>query len=149
MFKTQVERLLLLGVLQIANYSEWGYPSFAQAKPKSNIVGFISDFSNINKQLKRNQYLMPKVDEMLLKLEGMQYDKSLDLNMVYYHIQLSKSASNLCTIILPWEKYHYKRLPMVIANSPEILQEKMNDLFHGFKFIPDYIEYLLVLTKEY
>ena len=29
---------------------------------------------------------MPKINEMLLKLEGFQYDKSLDLNMVYYHI---------------------------------------------------------------
>ena len=43
---------------------------------------------------------MPKIYEMLFKLEGFKYDTSLDLNMVYYHIQLSKNASKLCTIIL-------------------------------------------------
>ena len=26
----------------------------------------------------------------------------------------------------------YKRLQMGVANSPEIFQQKMNDLFHGF-----------------
>ena len=41
---------------------------------------------------------MPNTNEMLLKLECFKYDTSLDLNMGYYHIQLSE---NLCTTILP------------------------------------------------
>ena len=45
---------------------------------------------------------MPKINEMLLKLEGFKYDVSLDLNMGYYHIKLRENASNLCTIILTW-----------------------------------------------
>ena len=44
---------------------------------------------------------MPEINEILLKLEVFQYDTSLDLNMGYYNIRLSKNASNLCTIILP------------------------------------------------
>ena len=49
---------------------------------------------------------MPKINEMLLKLEVFQYSTSLDLNIGYYHIQLSENASNLCMVILPWKKYH-------------------------------------------
>ena len=45
---------------------------------------------------------MPKINKTLLKLEGFQYATSLDLNMVYYHIQLSENAGKLCTIVLPW-----------------------------------------------
>ena len=63
--------------------------------------------------------------EMLLKLEGFKYATSLDLNMGYYYIRLSKNSSNLCTIVLPWEKYHYKRLLMGVANSPDIFQQKL------------------------
>ena len=33
---------------------------------------------------------MPKINYILLKLESFQYDIPLDLNMGYYHIQLSK-----------------------------------------------------------
>ena len=36
------------------------------------------------------------------------------------------------TIILPWEKHWYKCLPMEVSNSPDILQEKMNEMFRGF-----------------
>ena len=36
MFKKEVERLFLLGVLEVANDSEWGSPSVAQPKHKSN-----------------------------------------------------------------------------------------------------------------
>ena len=90
---------------------------------------------------------MPKINEMLLKLEGFRYATSLDLNMGYYHIRLREDASNLCAIIIPWGKYRYKRLPMGVANSPGIFQQKMNDLFHGFEFIRSYIDHLLILTK--
>ena len=77
---------------------------------------------------------------MLLELEVFQYAMSLVLNMGYYNIRLSKNASNLCTIIIPWEGYHYKCLPMVIANSPDIFQQNMNDLFHVFGFMHAYID---------
>ena len=46
---------------------------------------------------------MPNINEMLLKLEGFKYAMSLDLNMGYYHIQLSNNTSNLCKIIIPRE----------------------------------------------
>ena len=77
---------------------------------------------------------MPKINEMLLKLEVLRYDKWLDLNKGYYHIRLTEGVSNLCTIIPPWGKYRYKCLPIGVANSPDILQIKMNYLLQGFEF---------------
>ena len=90
---------------------------------------------------------MPKINEMLLKLEGSKYATSLDLNLGYYHIRLSENTNNLCTIILPWEKYCYKRLPMRVANLPDIFPQKTNDLFHGLEFIRAYIDDIFILTK--
>ena len=90
---------------------------------------------------------MPKINETLLELEGFQCATSLDLNMGYYHIRISKNENNLCTIILLWGKHSYKCLPMEVANSPDILQHEMNDLIHGFEFIREYINNLLILTK--
>ena len=57
---------------------------------------------------------------------------SLDLGMGRYRIKLTEDSSNLCTIFLSWGEYHYKRLTMVVSNSPDIFQHKMNDLFQGF-----------------
>ena len=38
---------------------------------------------------------------------------------------------------------------MGIANFPDILQQKMNDLFYGFEFIRAYIDDISILTKGY
>ena len=38
---------------------------------------------------------------------------------------------------------------MRVANYPDIIQQKMNDLFHGFEFTRAYIDDLLILTKVY
>ena len=59
-FKNYVECLVLLGVLVVANDSEWGFPSFEQPKPKSNRVCFLNNFSNQNKQLSENHTLCQK-----------------------------------------------------------------------------------------
>ena len=59
MFKKEVGCLVLLGVLEVENDSEWRAPSFAQPKPQSNQVYLLSEFKNINKQLKQKPYPMP------------------------------------------------------------------------------------------
>ena len=82
---------------------------------------------------------MPNINEILLKLEGFQYAMSLDLRMVYYQIQFIEEESNICMIIIPWGKYYYKCLPMVVYNSPQFFQQKMNDFFKGFYFIHVYL----------
>ena len=84
---------------------------------------------------------------MLLKLEGFQFATSLDLNMGYYHIELSPRSRELCTIVLPWGKYEYLRLPMGLCNSPDIFQEKMSGLMEDLEFVRAYIDDLLVITS--
>ena len=86
MSKNEVYHLFLLEVLEPSNNSEWGSPSLAQAKPKSNQVPFLSDFRHLNKQLKQKPHQMQKINEMLLILEGFQYATSVNLNMEYCNV---------------------------------------------------------------
>ena len=67
--------------------------------------------------------------------------------MGYYHIRISNQASNLCTIILPWGNYKYKRLLMGIFNTPGIFREKVSKMFCGFECIRAYIDDLIITTK--
>ena len=84
MFKQEIENLVVLGVLEVANDSEWVAPSFAQPKPKSNWVSVLSDLRNLNKQLKRKPYPMPNITEMLLELEDFQYTKNLPISITFH-----------------------------------------------------------------
>eukprot|EP00957_Ditylum_brightwellii_P121114 9237430-Ditylum_brightwellii.AAC.1 len=62
------------------------------------------------------------------KLQGFMYATALDLNMGYYTICLDPDAQRICTLILPWGKYHYLRLPMGLSCAPDSFQEKMSEL---------------------
>ena len=37
---------------------------------------------------------------------------------------------------------------MGVSNSPEIFQDKINEISHGFEFIRAYINELLIITKR-
>jgi hypothetical protein len=87
--------------------------------------------------------LIPKISTVLQEIEGFSYATALDLNMGYYMIRLEPDASKICTIIFPWDKYSYKRLPMGIAGSPDIFQRKMLKLMESLK---DVRGYLLLLS---
>ena len=91
---------------------------------------------------------MSNINKNVLILEGFQYATSLYLNMGYYNIRLTADANSLCMIIIPWKKYSYKYIPMGVANSSEIFQQKINNWFQGFELIRVYINDLLILKKR-
>ena len=82
-----------------------------------------------------------------MKLESFQWATSLDLNMGYYHIECSPHSKKLCTIVMPWGKYEYQRLPMGLCNSPDIFQEHMSALMCNLEYVRAYIDDLLIFTK--
>ena len=145
--KMEVERLVQAGVLKKVNQSECAAPTFIIPK-KDGTVRFISDFRELNKSIKRKPYPIPKIQDLMLKLEGFQYATSLDLNMGYYHIELCPDSKKLCTIVLPFGKYEYQRLPMGLCNSPDIFQEKMSTLMQDLEYVRAYIDDLLILTSS-
>ena len=63
-FKQELDQLKYLKVIKKVNRSQWGAPTF----------------------------LIPKIQYLLLRLEGFRYGTTLDLNMGYYHIELSAKS---------------------------------------------------------
>lgn len=145
--KTEVERLCKIGVLKECSNSEWASPSFIIPK-KNGTVRFIADLRKVNERLRRKPFPIPKISEIMQKLDGFQYATALDLNMGYYTIRLSPESQKICTIIFPWGKYQYLRLPMGVSCAPDVFQERMSDLMRGLEFARTYIDDLLVMSNS-
>ena len=144
--KEEVDRLCKQGILRKINRSEWACPMFTISKPDGSLRS-LADLRELNKRIRRHPFPIPKIQDMLQKLEGFMWATSLDLNMGYHHILLTPNASRLCTVVLPWGKYKYLRLPMGLCNSPDIFQEKMSKLMTGLEFARAYLDNLLLITK--
>ena len=67
--------------------------------------------------------------------------------MGYYHIKLCPFSRRPCTIVHPWEKYEYQKLHMGLCNSPDIFQEKMNELLNGLEYWRTYIDDQLIISN--
>jgi hypothetical protein len=53
----------------------------------------------------------------------------------------------MCTIIFPWGKYSYNRLPMGFGGSADIFQAQMMDLIASLDYVRAYIDDLLIITR--
>jgi hypothetical protein len=107
-------------------------PSFIVPK-KNNTVRFLSNFWEVNERLIRKPFPIPKISTVLQEVGGFTLATAIDLNIGYYTItiRLDPDASKICTIIFPWGKYSYMRLPIGIAGSPDFFQAKMMELMES------------------
>ncbi len=142
----EVNRLVKLGVLEWQPALEWASPSFVMPK-RNKTVRLLSNFWEVNKRLVRQPFPIPPQSTVLQELEGFTFATALDLNMGYYTIRLDPDASRICTVIFPWGKYSYKRLPMGIAGSPDIFQSKMLELMEDLEYVRAYLDDLLYISK--
>ena len=76
-------------------------PTKSKDPGKPGTVWFLSDLRELNKQVVRKPYPLPKISTVLQELKGFQYATALDLNMGYYTLRLDLKPSGMCTIIFP------------------------------------------------
>src|SRR5210317_2269861 len=69
--KEEVERLCKWGILKKCNNSEWAAPMFTISKPDVTLRS-LADFRELNKRIKIKPFPIPKIQEMLQKLQGFQ-----------------------------------------------------------------------------
>ena len=108
-FNQELDQLEYLKVINKVNLPQWGAPTFIITK-KDSTVRFISDFRELNKRILRQSYPIPKIQDLLLRLEGFRYGTTLGLNMGYYHIEISAKSKELFTIVT-----HGESLILVLA----------------------------------
>jgi hypothetical protein len=146
-FMKEIKWLCNIGVLEWQPSSQWASPTFIIPK-KDSTVHTKSDFRELNKCIVRKPYPIPTISMILQELEGFTYATALYVNMGYYTIRLDPTASKMCTIIFPWGKYSYKRLPMGFGGSANIFQAQIMDLTATLEFVQAYMDDLLIITRR-
>lgn len=138
--KNEIEQFLKRGILKRVNRSQWASPTFivpkklnvGQTIPSARVV---VDFRRVNEMIVRKPYPIPKISHLLMTLEGFKFATSLDLIQGYHQMPLDDEARKICTIVLPWGKYEYTRLPMGIKLAGDAFQERMNELLGHLPYV--------------
>jgi len=138
-FKKELDHLVQLGVLVRQQESEWASPTFIIPK-KDGRVRWVSDLQQLNKVVRRKQYPLPLINDILSKRTGYQYFIKMDISVQYYTFELDEESQDLCTICTPVGLYKYARLPMELKCSPNFSQTTMENVLHDIEDVDVYID---------
>jgi RNase H-like domain found in reverse transcriptase/Reverse transcriptase (RNA-dependent DNA polymerase)/Integrase zinc binding domain len=144
--KAEADRMVTFGIWEETFDTPWASPSFA-IKKKNGSVRIVTDFRRLNTMVVRYPYPLPRLADIFARLDRYTYASALDVSMGFYHVPLSEQAQKLCTTVLPWGKYRYKRMPMGLLISPDVFQHRMNVLFGNLSFVIIFIDDILIFTK--
>jgi len=127
--------------------SAWSSPTFCQQK-KTGDIRVLTDFRKMNAAIERKPFPLPRIGETIQRLEKFVSATALDLSQGYYSIPICRRSQIICSTILPWGKYAYKRLPMGVACAPDIFQSIMMDLLGDLDYVLVYIDDILIIQRE-
>lgn len=79
---------------------------------------FYVDYYKLNAITKKDQYLLPLIDETLLKLAKAKIFTKIDIRQAFYKIRLELDAIDLTTFRTRYSAYKYKVLLFSLTNRP-------------------------------
>ena len=102
----------------------------------------------MNEAIEQHPYPLPRINDIMQKLERFKSATALDLSQGFYTILLDEESQKICTTVTPCGKYAYQRLPMGIACAPDIFQSIMVDVLGDLDYVIVYIDDVICMQKE-
>ncbi len=145
--RKELERLQKMEIIKpVDTPTDW-ISSIAVAMKPNGKVRLCIDPKPLNQALKRNEYPIPTIDDILHELQGAYYFTHLDAKNGFWHVVLDEESSFLTTFETPYGKYRWMRMPFGVSPAPEEFQRRINNALSGLNRVFAAHDDLLVWGK--
>jgi hypothetical protein len=145
--KRQVTDLLAKGMVRPST-SPYSAPILFVGK-KDGGLRMCIDYRGLNATTVKNRYPLPRVDDLLDKLQGSSFFSSIDLQQGYNQIRIADSDIPKTAFRTPFGHFEYTVLSFGLVNAPATFQAVMDRIFRPFigRFVVCYLDDVLIYSK--
>ena len=144
--KDQLEELLSKGFIR-PSISPWGAPILF-VKKKYGSLRLCIDYRQLNRVTIRNQYPLPRIDELFDQLQGSRVYSKIELRSGYHQLRVQESDVPKTAFRTRYGHYEFLVMPFGLTNSPAAFMDLMNMVFSPYldKFVIVFIDDILVYS---
>lgn len=146
--KSELDRMEKEGIIRkVPGPSEWVSP-LVLIRKKDGSLRVCMDPRELNQNLKREHYQLPRREDIESDLAGATVFTTLDAKAGFHQVPLDPSSSEICTFGTPFGRYCFLRLPFGIASAPEVFQRVLSEIFEGIEGVRVYIDDILIWGRD-
>ena len=144
--KAQLEELLNKGFIRPST-SPWG-DSVLFVKKKDGSLRLYIDYRQLNRATIRNQYPLPRIDELFDQLQGSWVYSKIDLRSGYHQLKVRENDVSKTAFRTRYGHYEFLVMPFGLTNAPDAFIDLMNRVFSPYldKFVIVSIDGILVYS---
>ena len=146
--KVQMEELMSKGFVKTST-SPWGAPVLF-VKKKDGSLRLCIDYRQLNKVTIRNQYPLPRIDDLFDQLQGAKVFSKIDLRSRYHQLKIRREYVPKTTFKTRYGHYEFLVMPFGLTNAPAAFMDLMNRVFGPYldKFVIVFIDDILVYSSS-
>ena len=107
------------------------------------------DFRKLNDITNKDNYPLPRIDEIPDELAGAKFFSSLDATCGYYQIEMEEESK--AKIAFRWKSgfYEFNRMPFGLCNAPATFQRMMDLIFRDINrvFVIPYLDDIIIYSR--
>ena len=144
--KIQMEELVRKGFIRPST-SPWGAPVLF-VKKKDGSLRLCIDYRQLNRVTIRNQYPLPRIDDLFDQLQGSRVFSKIDMRSGYYQLKIKGIDVLKTTFRTRYGHYEFMVMPFGLTNAPTAFMDLMNRVFRPYldRFVIVFIDEILVYS---
>jgi hypothetical protein len=150
-YKDKIEKAIkeLLDMGHIRPSSSPFALSVVMLKKKDGMMRMCIYFRALNKKTIKNRYPIPRIDELLDKLQGAIYFTKIDLCSGYHQIKMREENISKISFRCHYDHYKFLVMPFGLTNAPTTFHSCMNHVFKKQlrKHLSVFFDDLLIYNK--